>query len=79
MRLQALADDCISISYCRIHTIQGGAFRSGSASLPMYHGDVLARKHEVVAVSINYRIGALGGGLHFPLFVCFYFLLLLLR
>lgn len=37
----------------------GGAFRAGCASAPLYRGDQLARK-DVVVVTFNYRVGALG-------------------
>lgn len=40
--------------------IHGGAFVQGSGSLPVYHGDRLARRGNVVVVSINYRLGELG-------------------
>lgn len=39
--------------------IHGGAFKSGSGSLPIYDGRHLAEKG-VVLVTINYRLGALG-------------------
>ncbi len=39
--------------------IYGGGWTIGSASLPLYDGDALARKGAVV-VSFNYRVGALG-------------------
>ncbi|MDR1347925.1 MAG: carboxylesterase family protein [Prevotellaceae bacterium] len=39
--------------------IYGGGFAMGSASLPLYSGDELA-KHEVILVTVNYRVGALG-------------------
>ncbi len=39
--------------------IHGGAFKSGSGSLPIYEGGNLARKG-VVLVTINYRLGAFG-------------------
>jgi len=39
--------------------IHGGAFLTGSGSLPMYNGRELASKGTVV-VTINYRLGALG-------------------
>ncbi|MEW6553994.1 MAG: carboxylesterase/lipase family protein [Actinomycetota bacterium] len=39
--------------------IHGGAFRSGSGSLAIYDGHNLAEK-DVVVVTINYRLGALG-------------------
>ncbi len=40
--------------------IHGGAFMIGSSSLPTYDGARLASEHQVVVVSINYRLGALG-------------------
>ncbi|MEM1110974.1 MAG: carboxylesterase family protein [Pseudomonadota bacterium] len=39
--------------------IHGGAYTTGSGSLPIYEGHNLARK-EVVVVSINYRLGLMG-------------------
>ncbi len=40
--------------------IHGGAFISGSNMEPMYDGSSLARRGDVVVVSINYRLGAFG-------------------
>ena len=40
--------------------IHGGAFSSGAGSLPWYSGERLAANGDIVAVSINYRLGALG-------------------
>ena len=40
--------------------IHGGAFGSGAGSLPWYSGERFAANGDVVAVSINYRLGALG-------------------
>jgi para-nitrobenzyl esterase len=40
--------------------IHGGGFTTGSGSIPWYHGTRLAERHDVVVVSINYRLGALG-------------------
>jgi para-nitrobenzyl esterase len=40
--------------------IHGGAFTVGSASAALYDGARLAEQHDVVVVTINYRIGALG-------------------
>jgi len=39
--------------------IHGGALRNGSASTPLYAGDRLAR-HDVIVVTVNYRLGVLG-------------------
>jgi para-nitrobenzyl esterase len=40
--------------------IHGGAFASGSGSLAWYSGERFAANGDVVVVSINYRLGALG-------------------
>ena len=40
--------------------IHGGAFTIGSGSQPVYDGQYLAREGDVVVVTINYRMGALG-------------------
>lgn len=39
--------------------IHGGNLRNGSASIPLYNGDQLAR-HGVIVVTANYRLGVLG-------------------
>jgi len=39
--------------------IHGGGYANGSASMPLYHGDRLARRG-VLVVTIAYRLGALG-------------------
>ena len=40
--------------------IHGGGFTSGSGSVFLYRGGQLARNGDVVVVTINYRLGALG-------------------
>jgi para-nitrobenzyl esterase len=40
--------------------VHGGAFTVGSAAAPLYDGAKLAERHDVVVVTINYRVGALG-------------------
>jgi len=40
--------------------IHGGAFLVGSGSTPVYQGHGLARRGDLVVVTINYRLGALG-------------------
>jgi para-nitrobenzyl esterase len=40
--------------------IHGGAFVTGSGHVPWYNGSNLARRHDVVVVTLNYRLGALG-------------------
>ena len=38
----------------------GGGFESGSGNPPLFDGAMLARQHDVVVVSVNHRLGALG-------------------
>ena len=40
--------------------LHGGAFQTGTASGPVYDGASLARAGNVVVVTLNYRVGALG-------------------
>ncbi len=40
--------------------IHGGSFLSGSGSLGLYRGGMLAREGDVVVVTVNYRLGLLG-------------------
>jgi para-nitrobenzyl esterase len=40
--------------------IHGGAYVNGSGSIPWYDGSMLARQHDVVVVTINYRLGPFG-------------------
>jgi len=40
--------------------IHGGAFLNGSGNIPWYDGSSLARRYDVVVVTVNYRLGALG-------------------
>jgi para-nitrobenzyl esterase len=40
--------------------IHGGSFTSGTAGSPIYDGSSLARQGDVVVVTFNYRLGALG-------------------
>jgi len=40
--------------------IHGGGFQSGSGSLPLFRGNLLAKRGDIVVVTINYRIGVLG-------------------
>jgi para-nitrobenzyl esterase len=40
--------------------VHGGAYMLGSASQPLYRGRVLAGDGDVVVVTVNYRLGALG-------------------
>ncbi len=40
--------------------VHGGAFVTGSGATPWYDGSRLARRGDVVVVTLNYRLGALG-------------------
>jgi para-nitrobenzyl esterase len=40
--------------------IHGGAFTIGSGSSPMFEGRVLVQRHDVVIVTVNYRLNLLG-------------------
>lgn len=40
--------------------IYGGAYVSGSGSQPLYRGDILAKRGDVVVVTMNYRLGVFG-------------------
>ncbi|WP_138494204.1 carboxylesterase/lipase family protein [Paenibacillus pinistramenti] len=40
--------------------IHGGAFVTGSGSIPVYDGSKIAREGSVIVVSLNYRLGILG-------------------
>jgi para-nitrobenzyl esterase len=40
--------------------IHGGAFSIGSSAQTIYDGSALARRGDVVVVTVNYRLGALG-------------------
>ncbi|MDT5239183.1 MAG: para-nitrobenzyl esterase, partial [Mycobacterium sp.] len=40
--------------------VHGGAYILGSSAQPLYHGRVLASSGDVVVVTVNYRLGALG-------------------
>ncbi len=40
--------------------IHGGAFRTGTGASPMYDGAALAKRGDVVVVTLNYRLGYLG-------------------
>jgi para-nitrobenzyl esterase len=40
--------------------LHGGGFTAGAGSLPLFDGATLARRGDVVVVTLNYRLGALG-------------------
>jgi para-nitrobenzyl esterase len=51
------ADDTARPTMVWIH---GGGFVSGSGHVPWYNGSSLAQRYDVVVVTLNYRLGALG-------------------
>ena len=65
----AQGEDCLSLNITTpsldgsrpvLVWIHGGAFVGGSGSVPWYDGESFARNGDVVVVSLNYRLGALG-------------------
>jgi para-nitrobenzyl esterase len=65
----AFSEDCLTLNIWRPQKpgtfpvmvwIHGGAFREGAGTYQMYNGARLAAERDVVIVTLNYRIGALG-------------------
>lgn len=63
------SEDCLYINIWRpakegvfpvMFWIHGGGLVAGAGSEPMYHGDRLVSREDVVLVTFNYRLGALG-------------------
>jgi len=69
-KLQPESEDCLNLNIWTpsvekkkrpvMFWIHGGAFIMGGGMNPMYDGSALARRGDVVVVTINYRLGALG-------------------
>ncbi len=67
---QPQSEDCLSVNVWTpaaddarrpVHVwIHGGAYVSGSGSFPLYDGSSFAERGDIVAVSINYRLGDRG-------------------
>jgi len=65
-------EDCLTLNVCTpavdsgarpvLVWIHGGAFRTGKGGIPWYDGTSFATRGDIVTVSINYRLGALGFG-----------------
>ncbi|MFU8817764.1 MAG: carboxylesterase/lipase family protein [Pseudomonadales bacterium] len=63
-------EDCLSLNVTTpalddarrpvLFWIHGGGFRTGQGAIPWYNGARFARRGDLVVVSINYRLGALG-------------------
>lgn len=66
------SEDCLSLNVWRpldVHAgdarpvmiwIYGGSFTSGGTNIPLYDGAYLAATQDIIVVTINYRVGALG-------------------
>lgn len=69
-KIQPESEDCLSLNIWTpkaddkkrpvLFWIHGGAFKTGSGKIPLYDGSTLAHRGDVVVVTCNYRIGALG-------------------
>ncbi len=67
---KSVDEDCLTLNVCTpacddgsravMVWIHGGAFRTGTGAIPWYDGASFATNHDVVTVTINYRLGALG-------------------
>ena len=63
-------EDCLTLNICTPSAdqtkrpvmvwIHGGAYRHGTGSIPWYDGTRFANESDIVTVTINYRLGALG-------------------
>ena len=63
-------EDCLTLNVCTpaadgarrpvLVWIHGGGFQTGQGAIPWYDGTSFARRGDVVTVTINYRLGALG-------------------
>lgn len=68
--VKIMNEDCLYLNIWKPNTntnkrpvmvwIYGGGFYTGSSSLPIYNGSDLANKGDVIVVTFNYRLGALG-------------------
>ena len=64
------SEDCLTLNVCTpgldgerrpvLVWIHGGAYRTGQGAIPWYNGTRFAQHGDIVVVSINYRLGALG-------------------
>jgi len=64
------SEDCLYLNICTpaadgnkrpvFFWIHGGAYRTGQGAVPWYNGAQFAKNGDIVVVSINYRMGALG-------------------
>jgi len=66
----AMAEDCLALNIYSpaadgarrpvMVWIHGGAFYMGSGSQPLYNGTSFAKLHDIVVVTLNYRLGVFG-------------------
>jgi len=66
----AVSEDCLTVDIWSAGSpgqnlpvlvwVYGGAFLTGGSTLVTYDGSTLAGDHDVVVVSVNYRLGAMG-------------------
>jgi para-nitrobenzyl esterase len=64
------SEDCLSLNISTpacdggkravLFWIHGGGYRTGQGAIPWYNGTAFAKNGDIVTVSINYRLGALG-------------------
>ncbi|XP_067133918.1 LOW QUALITY PROTEIN: cholinesterase-like [Centruroides vittatus] len=54
------AKKALSHPFTTMVWIHGGAYNTGSSNIPVHYGHVLASIGNVIAVSINYRLGSFG-------------------
>lgn len=70
-KYQPISEDCLTLNVVAPATpsekprpvmvfVHGGAFVLGTTAMGLYRGDRLARRGDLVFVSVNYRLGALG-------------------
>ena len=60
LHLNVFTPECDDAARPVMVWIHGGSFTGGSGSTPWYDGTTLASRGDVVVVTINYRLGALG-------------------
>ena len=68
----SISEDCLTVNVWRptgvaegddrpvMLWIYGGSFTSGANQYPLYQGEYVAAKEDVIVVALNYRVGALG-------------------
>jgi len=64
------SEDCLTLNVCAprlddsrrpvLVWLHGGGFRTGQGAIPWYNGASFALRGDIITVSLNYRLGALG-------------------